>query len=127
MDAPRSLDRPAFYALRPGGGRDLLTLLHLPYTGWRLSYVAFGAVAAPVVHGDRLAATLLAFFLGVGISAHALDELTGRPLGTRLWHRVLVGLAVAGLAGAVAVGIVGVVTVSVGLLAFVVAGAFILV
>jgi hypothetical protein len=127
MAAPRSLDRPAFYALRPGGWRDLLTLLHLPYTGWHLSYVAFGAVAAPVVHGDRLAATLLAFFLGVGISAHALDELTGRPLGTRLSDRVLVGLAVAGLAGAVAVGIVGVVTVSAGLIAFVVAGAFILV
>jgi hypothetical protein len=127
MAAPRSLDRPAFYALRPGGWRDLLTLLHLPYTGWHLSYVAFGAVAAPVVHGDRLAATLLAFFLGVGISAHALDELTGRPLGTRLSDRVLVGLAVAGLAGAVAVGIVGVVTVSAALIPFVVAGAFILV
>jgi hypothetical protein len=78
------------------------------------------------VYGDRLAATLLAFFLGVGISAHALDELTGRPLGTRLSDRVLVGLAAVGLAGAVAVGIVGAVTVSAGLIAFVVAGAFIL-
>jgi hypothetical protein len=127
MAARRSLDRPAFYALRPGGWRDLLTLLHPPYTAWHLSYVGFGAVAAPAVHGDRLAATLLAFFLGVGVSAHALDELAGRPLGTLLSRGVLVGLAVAGLAGAVAVGIVGAVTVSAGLLGFVAAGAFILV
>jgi hypothetical protein len=127
MAARRSLDRPAFYALRPGGWRDVLTLLHPPYTAWHLSYVGFGAVAAPMVHGDRLAATLLAFFLGVGVSAHALDELAGRPLGTLLSRGVLVGLAVAGLAGAVAVGIVGAVTVSAGLLGFVAAGAFILV
>jgi hypothetical protein len=122
-----TLDRPAFYALRPGGWRDLLTLLHPPYTAWHLSYVAFGAAAAPTVHDDRLAATLLAFFLGVGVSAHALDELQGRPLGTRLSDRVLIGLAVAGLAGAVAVGIAGMIMVSAALAVFVAAGAFILV
>src|SRR3954463_415843 len=119
--------RPAFYALAPGGWRDLVTLLHPPYTAWHLSYVAFGAAAAPVVHGDRLAATLLAFFLGVGVGAHALDELNGRPLRTRLADGVLVGLAVAGVAGAVGVGIAGMIMVSAGLAAFVVAGAFILV
>jgi hypothetical protein len=127
MAARGSLDRPAFYALRPGGWRDLLTLLHPPYTAWHLSYVAFGAAAAPTVHNDRLVATLLAFFLAVGVSAHALDELKGRPLGTLLSDRVLVGLAVAGLAGAVAVGIAGMVMVSAGLAAFVAAGAFVLV
>src|SRR3954454_12904464 len=126
MAAPAPRDRPAFYALRPGGWRDLLTLLHPPYTAWHLSYVALGAVVAPEVHGDRLAATLLAFFLGVGVCAHALDELNGRPLRTRLSDRVLVGLAAVSLAGAVAIGIVGAVTVSAGLIAFVAAGAFIL-
>lgn len=127
MTAPNPLDRPAFYALRPGGWRDLLTLLHPPYTAWHLSYVALGAVAAPELHGDRLAATLLAFFLGVGVCAHALDELNGRPLRTRLPDGVLVGLAGVALAGAVAIGIVGAVTVSTGLLPFIAAGAFILV
>jgi hypothetical protein len=127
MTTRRSPDRPAFYALAPGGWRDLVTLLHPPYTAWHLSYVAFGAAAAPVVHGDRLAATLLAFFLGVGVGAHALDELNGRPLRTRLADGVLVGLAVAGVAGAVGVGIAGMIMVSAGLAAFVVAGAFILV
>jgi hypothetical protein len=125
--APHPPDRPAFYALRPGGWRDLITLLHPPYTAWHLSYVALGAVAAPELHGDRLAATLLAFFLGVGVCAHALDELNGRPLRTRLSDRVLVGLAAVALAGAVTIGIVAAATVSLGLLPFVAAGAFIVV
>jgi hypothetical protein len=122
---PKRLDRPAFYALRPGGWRDLLTLLHPPYTAWHLSYVAIGAAAAPELHGDRLAATLLAFFLAVGVCAHALDELNGRPLRTRLSDGVLVGLAAVALPGAVAIGIAGAATVSLGLLPFVAAGAFI--
>src|ERR671930_1567436 len=99
------LERPAFYALRSGGARDLVTLLHPPYTAWHLSYVAFGAASAPAVHGGRLAATLAAFLLAVGVSAHALDELHGRPLGTRLSDRTLVALAAGGLGGAVAIGV----------------------
>jgi hypothetical protein len=125
MATPEPLERPAFYALRPGGWRDLVTLLHPPYTAWHLSYVAIGAAAAPKLYGDRLLAALAAFFLGVGVCAHALDELHGRPLGTRLSNRSLVGLAVASLAGAVAIGIAGAVTVSLSLVPFVAAGAFI--
>jgi hypothetical protein len=125
--APSPADRPAFYALRPGGWRDFLTLLHPPYTAWHLSYVALGAVAAPQLHGDRLAATLVAFFLGVGVCAHALDELNGRPLGTQLSNRMLVGLSAVALVGAVAIGIAGAATVSPGLVPFVVAGGFIVV
>jgi hypothetical protein len=125
MAAPKPLERPAFYALPPGGWRDVVTLLHPPYTAWHLSYVALGAAAAPTLHGDRLAATLLAFLLAVGVCAHALDELNGRPLGTRLSDRVLAGLAGVTLAGAVAIGVVGAATVSIGLVPFVAAGAFI--
>jgi hypothetical protein len=125
--APEPSDRPAFYALRPGGWRDLLTLLHPPYTAWHLSYVALGAVAAPELHGDRLAATLLAFFLGVGVCAHALDELNGRPLRTRLSDGVLIGLAAVSLAGAVAIGVVAAAAVSLTLLPFIAAGGFIVV
>ena len=69
---------------RSGGWRDLVTLLHPPYTAWHLSYVALGAAAAPHIYANRLAAALAAFFLAVGISAHALDELNGRPLETKL-------------------------------------------
>ncbi|MGH2866320.1 MAG: hypothetical protein ACRDNK_01960 [Solirubrobacteraceae bacterium] len=119
----RSLDRPAFYALASGGWRDFVTLLHPPYTAWHLSYVVLGAAAAPTLHGDRLVATLAAFFLAVGISAHALDEVNGRPLQTRLGERTLIGLAVIALAGAVAIGIAGAISVSPLLLAPVALGA----
>jgi hypothetical protein len=125
--AQTRVDRPAFYALAPGGWRDLVTLLHPPYTAWHLSYVALGAAAAPTLHADRLAAALGAFFLGVGVCAHALDELNGRPLGTRISSAALVVLAAVSLAGAVALGIVGVVTVGASLVPFIAAGVFIVV
>jgi ABC-type branched-subunit amino acid transport system permease subunit len=80
-----------------------------------------------VVHGDRLLAALAAFFLGVGICAHALDELHGRPLRTRLSDRTLIVLAALSLAGAVAIGVAGVITVSPSIAVFVAAGAFIVV
>src|ERR671937_2027277 len=117
--------RPAFYALSPGGWRDYWTLLHPPYTAWHLSYVAIGAAAAPAVDGGRLGATVLAFFLGVGLTAHALDELRGRPLQTRIPDDVLKAIAYVGLAGAVAVGFVGAVEVSWWLIVFVAFGTFI--
>jgi hypothetical protein len=101
-----------------------VTILHLPYTGWHLSYVALGAAAAPTLHGDRLAATLVAFFLGVGLCAHALDELNGRPLGTNISDRTLIAIAVASLAGAIGLGVFGALTVSWSIALFIVAGAF---
>ena len=116
--------RPAFYALRPGGWRDLVTVLHPPYTVWHLSYVAIGAAAAPEIHAGRLGAALAAFFLAVGVGAHSLDELHGRPLGTRLSRRALVSLAVCGLGGALAIGVAGVLFVSVTLAPLVLVGAF---
>ena len=117
--------RPAFYALPPGGWRDYATLLHPPYTLWHLSYVIWGAALAGAHHYDRLAATLIAFFLAVGVAAHALDELQGRPLGTRISPGVLVVLACLALGGAVLIGVLGAVEVSPWLLAFVAFGLFI--
>ncbi len=105
-------DRPAFYALRSGGWRDLITLLHPPYTAWHLSYVALGAAAAPHIYANRLAAALVAFFLAVGISAHALDELHGHPLGTKLTRSTLIALAVVAFIGAIGIGIAGIIVVS---------------
>src|SRR3954454_23400008 len=104
--------RPAFYAPRPGGWRDLVTVLHPPYTAWNLANVCFGAAAAAQIHTDRFIATLVAFFLAVGISAHTLDELNGRPLKTQLSDRALIALATVSLAGAVVIGIAGCIVVS---------------
>ena len=113
--------------MRPGGWRDLITVLHPPYTAWHLANVAFGAAAASQIHTDRFISTLVAFFLAVGISAHALDELNGRPLKTRLSDRTLIALAMSSLVGAIGIGIAGCFIVSASLLPFVVAGGFLVV
>jgi hypothetical protein len=114
--------RPAFYAARPGGWRDWWTLLHLPYTAWHLAYVVIGASLAPRVELNRLVYTLLAFFLAVGIAAHAHDELHGRPLGTHIPKPALVAVTVLGLVGAVAVGVYGLSHVGWPLIPFMVIG-----
>ncbi|MGP8060381.1 MAG: hypothetical protein ACLP9C_12190 [Acidimicrobiales bacterium] len=114
--------RPAFYAAGPGRWRDWWTLLHPPYTAWHLSYVVLGACLAPVVNVTRLVATVLAFFLAVGLAAHALDELHGRPLGTQIPAAALVAVSVVGLGGAVALGVAGAVEVGWALVPFLVLG-----
>jgi hypothetical protein len=114
--------RPAFYAVGSGGWRDWWTLLHPPYTAWHLAYVVIGASLAPRVELSRLLATLLAFFFAVGLAAHALDELHGRPLGTRIPTPTLIAVTVVGLVGAVALGIVGLSRVGWPLIPFLVLG-----
>ncbi len=114
--------RPAFYAARPGGLRDWWTLLHPPYTAWHLAYVVIGACLAPRVDLTRLVATLLAFLFAVGFAAHALDELHGRPLGTRIPTPALVALTLVGLAGAIALGVAGLSRVGWPLVPFMVLG-----
>ncbi len=99
--------RPAFYALAAGGWRDYVTLLHPPYTAWHLSYVVIGGCLAPVTAWGRLGAAVVAFGLAVGIGAHALDELSGRPLHTRIPDAVLVALAAVSITGACAIGVAG--------------------
>jgi len=114
--------RPAYYAARPGGWRDWWTLLHPPYTAWHLSYVVIGAALAPRPTLTPLLATLAAFFLAVGLAAHALDELNGRPLQTAIPGPVLVAVTAIGLAGAVALGVEGIVRVGWSLLPFMIVG-----
>lgn len=111
--------RAAFYALRPGGWRDYVTLLHPPYTLWNLGYVTIGASLAPEWRPLRLGAALAAFFLGLGVAAHALDELHDRPLGTRIPDRVLLVLGAVALAGAIGIGIAAAVAWTPWLAAFV--------
>jgi hypothetical protein len=99
--------RPAWYALETGGWRDYVTLLHLPYTAWHLSYVVIGGCLAPVVAWGRLGAAVAAFGLALGIGAHALDELNGRPLRTGIPRSILVALATVSIGAACAIGVVG--------------------
>ena len=121
MDPPPE-PRAAYYAARPGGWRDWWTLLHPPYTAWHLAYVVIGACLAPVVNATRLIGTLLAFFFAVGLAAHALDELHGRPLRTRIPSAALVVVAGVGLAGSIALGVVGIAQIGWVLVPFLVVG-----
>ena len=116
--------RPAFYALEEGGWRDYVTLLHLPYTAWHLSYVVIGGCLAPVVAWNRLGAVVAAFALALGIGAHALDELRGRPLRTRIPDSALVALAALSLGAACAIGIVVAVAFEPWLFALIPVGVF---
>jgi len=119
---PPAAARPAYYAARQGPWRDWWTLLHPPYTAWHLSYVVLGAALAPHVKLEPLLATLIAFFLAVGLAAHALDEFHGRPLRTRIPNGVLIAVTVVGLAGAISLGVAGVLRVGWVLVPFLLAG-----
>ena len=98
---------PAYYARQGTTLSDWWTLLHPPYTVWHLSYVVLGAAIAPARDWVALAFSVLAFFLAVGLAAHALDELQSRPLKTAIPSSTLRAVAALALTGAVALGIVG--------------------
>ena len=102
--------RPSWYALAQGGWRDYVTLLHAPYTAWHLSYVVIGGCLAPAIAWGRLGAAVAAFALAIGVGAHALDELRGRPLHTKIPGAVLITLAAVSIGAACAIGVVGAVT-----------------
>jgi hypothetical protein len=123
MGTPGDDVKPAFYALERGGWRDYVTLLHPPYTLWHLSYVAVGAALAPHFQLNRMVWGIAAFLLAMGVAAHALDELKGRPLRTQIPDKMLVAIAIVSLAGAVAIGIGAAAAWGWGLLVFVAVGA----
>jgi hypothetical protein len=114
--------RPAYYAVGPGRWRDWWTLLHPPFTAWHLAYVVLGAAIAPEVRLSRLLAAVGAFFLAVGVAAHALDEWQGRPLRTSIPSSLLIAATVLGLAGAVGLGVWGVTKVGWVLIPFLIIG-----
>lgn len=119
--------RAAWYTASPGTWRDWLSVLHLPYTAWHLSYVLIGAGLAPQLSISRLIATVSAFALAVGVAAHGLDELHGRPLGTAIPGPLLAGVSSVALVGAILLGIAGVARVGWGLALFIGAGTAIVV
>lgn len=97
----------AWYDVRgPRWLRDIFVILHPPYTLWHLSYVLIGAAMADRLDWGVLGWTYLAFFLGMGIGGHCLDELNGRPLKTKISGFSLSLLAAVSLAGAITIGVV---------------------
>lgn len=99
------MSKVAWYDIQTEGWlRDVWVLAHPFYTLWHLSYIPIGAALAPQMDWRALGWTVLAFFLAMGIGAHCLDELNGRPLKTRIPGSILRWAAVASVAGAIAIG-----------------------
>lgn len=111
--AARLLTRPNWYA----GGDTFLgefwTMLHPPYTLMVFSFVVMGGAISPRLSVLVLLATLAAYFLGLGIGAHFLDQIRG--MGSRYvrhWSdRALWVIGLAGVAGGIVVGVAGAILV----------------
>jgi hypothetical protein len=123
-----TMPSPSFYAqprlLHRRRLREWWTVLHPPYTMLHLSLVTIGGCLVGPVNATRLVETLAAFFLALGIGAHALDELQGRPLRTTIPTWQLVSAATFSFSGAVALGVLGMFLVSYYMVVFIVVGAF---
>lgn len=99
--------------------RILVGLLFLPYTGMVLSFTVIGAVLAEPFYWDRIAATVVVYFLGLGIAAHVLDALGSKkikPWGEHFTRKQLWMIAIPALAAAYAIAIYYMVTRDVSLL-----------
>ena len=95
----------AWYARSGSKVSELYTIMHLPYTSMVLSYTLIGAAFAPTIYMNRLILTLVAYFLGLGLSAHALNELNARHWGKALTKIEMQVLFVAPLIGALVIGV----------------------
>jgi len=80
--------------------RSIVGLLFLPYTGMVLSFAVIGSMLADHIHGDRVLAIVVIYFLGLGVAAHALDALGSRsikPWGSVFTKRQLALVAILSL------------------------------
>jgi hypothetical protein len=98
--------RPSWYSTKSNGFvSDFINLLHPPYTLWHLSYVLIGVAMSPIIYLSRSAAVLAAFFLGLGLGAHALDETMGNPLQTKISKTKLYIIGFVSLSIAILIGL----------------------
>ncbi len=112
--------KPSWYSTKNTGSvSDFVNLLHPPYTLWHLSYVIIGIAMSPVIYFDRSVAVLVAYFLGLGLGAHALDETMGNPLQTRMSKTKLYFVGFVSLSAAMLIGFYYVVELSILILPFV--------
>ncbi len=116
----------AWFFKSGGGWRPYYNLLYLPYTATVLSYVVIGAAIAPVIYYDRLGSAIVAYFLGVGLAAHYLNEASTGRAGTKISRRGLLTISLSALTIALFIGVYYALTVTVFLLLFIFAETFFL-
>jgi hypothetical protein len=83
-----------------------------------------GVAISPIINPLRSIAVVAAFFLGLGIGAHALDETMGNPLQTKLSKGRLYVIGLTALSAAIGIGLYYALTVSLLLVPFIVAESF---
>jgi hypothetical protein len=88
--------------------RALIGLLFLPYTAMCVCFTILGGLLSPVIHGDRLFAIALIYFLALGLSAHAADSIGSKkvkPWANYLSKRELTVLLISGIIPAYLIGL----------------------
>lgn len=109
MDGERSGDRTKEWfvpSFGPPRFRAFVGLLFLPYTGMVLGFTLLGAMLARDVAWERVAALTGAYFIALGVGAHALDAVGSKgrkPWGRVFGDRQLWVLAVVSVAAAYAI------------------------
>lgn len=99
--------KQTWYQKKGSKKAELWTILHIYYTLMCISFLTVGFAIQKPVNYEVMGATALAYFLGLGIAAHCLDQLPG--MGSRyvryLSVRELLALSILSLTGAIGIGI----------------------
>lgn len=66
-----------WYQLEGTKLREFITILHLPYTVMCLSFLTIGFGISGISNWNTYWITMLAYFFGLGIASHSLDQLKG--------------------------------------------------
>ena len=88
--------------------RAFVGMLFLPYTGMCVSFAVIGSLISTSVLWDRVLAIFLIYFLSVGFSAHAADNLGSRkakPWGDYFAKKTLIVMTITGVSLAYVIGI----------------------
>lgn len=101
--------RPTWYAGKDTVWGEAWTMLHFPYTAMVLGFVTIGAIVSPRFSWPILLGSLVAYFLGLGVGAHFLDQIPG--MGSRYVHHwspwALTLIGAAGVGGGLVIGVFG--------------------
>ena len=88
--------------------RAFVGILFLPYTGMCVSFAIIGSLLSHLIFWDRVAAIFIIYFLSVGVSAHAADNLGSRktrPWGNYFTRSELIVMTISGISIAYIIGI----------------------
>lgn len=88
--------------------RAFVGILFLPYTGMCVSFAIIGSLLSHLIFWDRVAAIFIIYFLSVGFSAHAADNLGSRktrPWGNYFTRSELIVMTISGISVAYLIGI----------------------